>query len=656
VIVGNSYLAGSSSICVLEGDASGTLSPAVGYPVPGSSWVLGLGIGDLNADGRLDVVAGYEVSTPIAAGVLALHGTAGGTLGAPADYSTGGGRPGAIAVTDVNGDARPDLVVVDMFSSTLCVLKGNADGTLDVPSSHSSAGSNPLAVTIGDLSGDGRPDVAIANAESDTVSVLKGNASGGLDPGVAYASGGDFTFDVAVGDVSGDGRPDLVVANHGAATLGVLKGNSSGSLDPVVSYSSGGQVAEAVAIADLTGDGRPDVVVAHRISNTICVLAGNAGGSLDSAVCYGYDGPRANSIAVGDVSGDGRPDVVVATRQGFEKVCVLKGNAAGTLDPFVSYPVPGSPHSVHIADVSGDGRPDVIVAHDQGVGVLRANATGTLDPVVSYAAGGFNPQSIAVADVNGDGRLDVVALEFAGVRVLEGNAAGTLEDSGGRYASGGSQALAIAVGDLSGDGRPDARRDALLLERGLPPPEPARPARGHDLLRGRHSGALSVRERGRRRSRLPELGLDGRSEARRERDGQPRAGLGEPPRHERAPLGADDLPPGRRRDPRDELRGWLALRGRRAEAAVREERHVRCGLGPSAVRSQRLAALGRARRSADRRRRPRLPDLLPRSEHELLPHAGRQQLQLVERARPDLGPLKRPRIRAPTRSADRSRR
>ena len=82
-----------------------------------------------------------------------------------ATYSSGlsGGGTVAgnsVAIADLNGDGRPDLVVVEgdnMFS----VLLGNGDGTFQAPVSYSTGGPWATSVAIGDLNGDGKLDVVL---------------------------------------------------------------------------------------------------------------------------------------------------------------------------------------------------------------------------------------------------------------------------------------------------------------------------------------------------------------------------------------------------------------------------------------------------------------------------------------------------------------
>jgi hypothetical protein len=105
---------------------------------------------------------------------------------------------------------------------------------------YNSGGSYPASVAVADVNGDGKPDLLVANKGSGTVSVLLGNGDGTFQPAVSYGSGGSFTYSLALGDVNGDGKLDLVVANAGSNTVGVLLGHGDGTFATAVAYDSGG--------------------------------------------------------------------------------------------------------------------------------------------------------------------------------------------------------------------------------------------------------------------------------------------------------------------------------------------------------------------------------------------------------------------------------
>jgi hypothetical protein len=72
-------------------------------------------------------------------------------------------HPGAVAVGDVTGDGKLDVVVTNFANNTLSVLAGNGDGTFAPPVAYPTRAS-PTGVAIADLNRDGRPDFLVTNA------------------------------------------------------------------------------------------------------------------------------------------------------------------------------------------------------------------------------------------------------------------------------------------------------------------------------------------------------------------------------------------------------------------------------------------------------------------------------------------------------------
>jgi hypothetical protein len=395
-------------------------------------------------------------------------------------YGSGGAYPTAMAVVDLNGDGKPDLVVANEFCfgcgdsdsrGRVGVLLANGDGTFQTPVPYDSGGYSASSVVVADVNRDGKPDLIVTDVVTvcnvycsgdGSANVLLGNGDGTFQPPVTYDSGAFGAIWLAVADLNGDGKLDLVVANScgGAedcsAAVSVLLGNGDGTFQPPIVYGSNVGGAQFVALADINGDGKLDMLVAYAISCEVCqsstgVLLGNGDGTFQPTIIY--SGVGGGTVTVADVNGDGKPDLLVTSgcisnsNCGNGTVGVLLGKGDGTFQSAVAYYSGGyQADSVAIADVNGDGKPDLLVANgcflantdceDNPVGVLLGNGDGTFQTVATYASGGFDQTSIAAADVNGDGRSDLLVLNSCGdSRCDNGPALGVLLNNTGPHSS-----------------------------------------------------------------------------------------------------------------------------------------------------------------------------------------------------------------------------
>jgi hypothetical protein len=126
------------------------------------------------------------------------------------DYPVGR-NPQSIAIADLEGNGKPDLVTANWGSATSSVLLNRGDGSFQVKRDYLT-GEGPFAVAAGDLNGDRAPDVVTANVEG-TVSVLLNRGDGSFQPKLAYVPGLDLYGwgSIAIGDLNGDRRLDLAV-------------------------------------------------------------------------------------------------------------------------------------------------------------------------------------------------------------------------------------------------------------------------------------------------------------------------------------------------------------------------------------------------------------------------------------------------------------
>jgi hypothetical protein len=346
----------------------------------------------VNGDGKPDLVVANFGGT-----VGVLLGNGDGTFRAPVSYSSGGLEAFSVAIADLRGNGHMDLVVANWCPSSGCengvlgVLLGNGDGTFQAPVTYSSGGYQSYSVAIGDVNGDGKPDLVAANlcqsagnCGNGGVGVLLGNGDGTFQTAVSYSAGGTGTESVVIGDVNGDGYPDLAVANDlecntcSDGGVSVLLGNGNGTFQAAVSYDSGGQKAFSVVIGDVNGDGYPDLVVANVISSSVGALLGNGNGTFQTAATYDSGGIGAYLAAVADVNGDGKLDVVVANCNGT--FCGPGSNGEGVVGVLLNdSPYTPSPSTTTLISSPNPSSFAQVVTFTASVSAEGGTATGTVE-------------------------------------------------------------------------------------------------------------------------------------------------------------------------------------------------------------------------------------------------------------------------------------
>lgn len=442
--------------------------------------------------GQINATIPIQISTNTSASAdstfeLALDGATGvgptAALSLTSTFPISGGAA-TVAVADLNGDGKPDVIVAHQGGTISVFLNTTAPGAT-TPSFSSeqifSAGTIPLSVATADLNGDGKPDIIVADYQGNSVSVLMNTTVTGASiasfaPQQIFLAG-PGPHSVVTADMNGDGKADIVVANYNNDTISVLLNTTPvGASNPTFAVQqnfSTGSGPWSIAIADVDGDGKPDVVSANYGENSISVLLNTTSPSNTTATFAPQLrfptelGPQ--YLAIIDVNGDGRTDIAVAGDYSNSTSVLLNETVPGTSmilfspselvnsAPYIS----GRPM---VGDVNGDGKPDLVLSgYSQGIVEVLTNTTAPGAALPSFARQQIIPsivaaEGVAVCDVNNDGKLDVVAVSGSevGVHLNATTSSRPLPvfDPEQTFPVG-QDAYAIAVADLNGDGRPD---------------------------------------------------------------------------------------------------------------------------------------------------------------------------------------------------------
>jgi hypothetical protein len=400
-----------------------------------------------------------------------------------------GMTPQAIAVADLNGDGKPDLIIVNAADNNISVLLGNGvdihgfalfmkpDGT---PCGGSTSalcptyptGHNPRAVVVGDFKNTGHLDVVVANHDDNTLSFFEGDGSGNLAAASTIDLAGVAPVGLVAEDLDFDGNLDLFVLNQndsncqsgnptGTGSLEVLFGDGTGKFS---NFAPKG----VLPVSDICLDIAPVAMAVGNIDNN---LDGGLGPFADVVITSG-------AVPAGPVCapGDGT-------------VTVVDGASIFNTAYFIVPPPPGSPNQltyscagpnpsgVTVGDFNNDDVLDVAVTNTNGRFAVLLNVGGGVFGVpnsqsdyVSYPAGTNTPSSIIAGDFNGDGKVDLAMADggSAVVTIASGKGDGTFPDpfSGplsstgaadpftGTSISGNGPAVLVAA-DFNADGRLD---------------------------------------------------------------------------------------------------------------------------------------------------------------------------------------------------------
>ena len=538
-------------------------------------------VGDMNEDGKLDLVISYFQNAFVSV-LRNTSTTSAWTFATRVDIPCVANSRN-FNIGDIDGDGKPEIALANLLANSFSVLRNTTSAgaisfatKLDYPT-----GNEPRAVAIGDLNGDGKSDVVVPNYTGNYVSVYQqpfgpsiasfSPASGPIgssvtitgsnfnpDPAqnsvyfgaaqgivtaatptsltvtvplgathenitvtdkVKHLTGyssipfiptfpGNISFDeqldftiaqkpasICIGDFNRDGKLDFAAVDNYSATVLIYRNTSTGDGLNFTRDISGRTDLDPyhITTGDLDGDGRLDLLISCNTSKTVVGIRNksNPTGLLKFEI-NGNIAPAdvPTAAAIGDIDADGKPDIAavnntnLTTPNTSNRISIFK-NHMGILaenqfgfgsfsNDLLDIPAGNRPHFVALADFNGDGLLDMACTNLEGnnLSIIR-NTSATVitnETVMGYGiqpwsfaspvnyATGVAPYGVAIGDIDGDGKPDIALANSGGntISLFRNTSTATTTTFAAKFdIVTGSNARSIAIGDINGDGKPD---------------------------------------------------------------------------------------------------------------------------------------------------------------------------------------------------------
>lgn len=322
---------------------------------------------DFDSDGRPDIVT----ITDFAQGNIVLAtGDGDGTFTPGAEIAGTAGAQGLDA-GDINGDGKADVVAAT--TSEMMVRYGNGAGGFTAGPSYPQTLGGQVEPRLLDLDGDGDLDVAAPTFTAIQTLINNGNGTFAAGP-TTQLSGACAVSAISPARLDNDTRSDLFAVDGCSSTIYALRSNGGGAFTATGTlYVGGGLVPEDIAAIDLNGDGFDDMAAIGSFSFTLTTALTNGQGAFTGSVgSYQFGGAGPTSLTAADLNQDGRKDLAVSWLASAQPgVTVLAGNGTAAMRRVGDFTVASFPQNPMVADYNGDGKPDIVTAGPGGLSYLR---------------------------------------------------------------------------------------------------------------------------------------------------------------------------------------------------------------------------------------------------------------------------------------------
>ena len=286
------------------------------WPSPGYS---GLAAGDIDRDGHLDLLAASHFSR--------FHTLLGDGAGQFTHHvvKTSDGYT-ASELVDIDGDGQLDAILLGWQKTGIEIYRGNGGGSWTL-ATRLMAGAIGRDLALADVNGDGKVDIVVATANRSVIVYLQHHMGDWLAQPTGFTSATNEFRSLALGDINRDGHLDIALngglqgprVNNGPD---VYLGDGQGQWTP---SSHGLKVAPSppawgIALGDVNQDGHLDIVAGGKLSGSspgaafgLFLYAGDGQGNWSLRAQSGLPATgllMPYSIRLNDLNRDGRLDII----------------------------------------------------------------------------------------------------------------------------------------------------------------------------------------------------------------------------------------------------------------------------------------------------------------------------------------------------------
>lgn len=458
----------SRGIIVMLGDGTGNFTKYF-YASPGSVRPRFIKIADMNGDAIPDVVTGTITGDNR---IEVYLGNAAGWTSAPVTKTFNVALENyGFDIGDMNGDGKNDIVFTSWAGNIRVLYNCTTSATVTINGSgvacnlsnspltmhHVSidALSQPRDLVVHDFDGDGKLDIVATSYNGAAVGIILGNGNGTYGTIYTALTGASGPRGIAKADMDGDGRMDVVVTGDNAISVML---NTAGTAPQRVTLTATafaindlGVNSEYIDVADMNGDGFPDVAFssAGTYYNSLGTFLNDGSGGLTSrtVMSMGYQTVDVRLKPILSASSAlSRPDIVTAVGQwvNVARLQVLPNSGSTTVPfDFGQYNYSGQPATAmasygaaQTGDINEDGYNDIMFKVGGAANMLLGNSSGTFTlssdsyPTGDVSANWWQSRQLLLVDLNGDGHLDMVSGNWNNgglgtVTTLLGNGDGT---------------------------------------------------------------------------------------------------------------------------------------------------------------------------------------------------------------------------------------